>query len=58
MGIAALMIVGCNLAQAHTYPTHRRRGGATVTTTSQNDVTIDFDDDLELAFSSVGTRDR
>ncbi|MGF6410402.1 copper resistance CopC family protein [Paraburkholderia sp. 32] len=55
--IAALMIAGCNLAQAHAYPTQEAPGAGATVTTSQKDVAIDFDDGLEPAFSSIAVTD-
>ncbi|WP_027803819.1 copper resistance CopC family protein [Paraburkholderia dilworthii] len=55
--IAALLIAGCDLAQAHAYPTHEAPAAGATVTTSQKDVAIDFDDGLEPAFSSIAVTD-
>jgi len=55
--VAALMIVNCQLAQAHAYPTHQAPAAGATVTTSQKNVVIDFDDGLEPAFSSITVAD-
>jgi copper resistance protein C len=55
--LAALMIAGCQLAHAHAFPTHQAPGAGAIVSTSQKDVTIDFDDGLEPAFSSITVTD-
>ncbi|MGA7779978.1 MAG: copper resistance protein CopC [Paraburkholderia sp.] len=55
--VAALMIAGCQLAHAHAFPTHQAPGAGATVSTSQKDVTIDFDDGLEPAFSSITVTD-
>ncbi|EEA02437.1 copper resistance protein CopC [Burkholderia sp. H160] len=55
--VTALMIVNCQFAQAHAYPTHQAPAAGATVTTSQKDVVIDFDDGLEPAFSSITVRD-
>jgi methionine-rich copper-binding protein CopC len=53
LAAAALALGAAQLAWAHAYPTHQEPGaGATVTT-----ATIDFDDALEPAFSSIQVAD-
>ncbi|WP_322012839.1 copper resistance protein CopC [Paraburkholderia sp. J12] len=55
--VAALFIAACQLAHAHAYPTHQApSAGATVPAT-QKDVAIDFDDEIEPAFSSITVTD-
>jgi methionine-rich copper-binding protein CopC len=55
--VAALLIAGCQLAHAHAFPTHQAPSAGATATTSQKDVTIDFDDALEPAFSSIAVTD-
>jgi hypothetical protein len=55
--VAALLIAGCQLAQAHAYPTHKTPAAGATVATSQKDVVIDFDDSLEPAFSSITVKD-
>jgi methionine-rich copper-binding protein CopC len=55
--VAALMIAGSQLAHAHAFPTHQAPGAGSTVATSQKDVTIDFDDGLEPAFSSITVTD-
>jgi copper resistance protein C len=55
--VTALMIAGCQLAQAHAFPTHQAPGAGATVSTSQKDVAIDFDDGLEPAFSSITVTD-
>lgn len=55
--VAALMIVSCQFAQAHAYPTHQAPAAGATVTTAQTDVAIDFDDALEPSFSSITVTD-
>jgi methionine-rich copper-binding protein CopC len=55
--IAALTLGVAQLAQAHAYPTHQAPSAGSTVSTSQKDVTIDFDDGLEPAFSSITVTD-
>jgi copper resistance protein C len=50
---AALALGAAQLAWAHAYPTHQEPGAGTTVPTTQSAVTIDFDDALEPAFSSI-----
>lgn len=54
---AALTLTLAQLAHAHAYPTKQVPGAGATVTTSQKDVTIDFDDGLEPAFSSISVTD-
>jgi methionine-rich copper-binding protein CopC len=55
--VAALMIVACQFAHAHAHPTHEAPAAGAIVTTTQKDVAIDFDDELEPAFSSITVAD-
>jgi copper resistance protein C len=55
--VAAMALTVTQLAHAHAYPkTQVPTAGATVTTV-QKDVSIEFDDGLEPAFSSIAVTD-
>jgi methionine-rich copper-binding protein CopC len=54
---ALLALTLTQLAQAHAYPTKQMPGAGAAVATSQKDVAIDFDDELEPAFSSIAVTD-
>ena len=55
--VAAFALTVAQLAHAHAYPTHQAPSAGSTVTTAQKDVTIDFDDGLEPAFSSITVTD-
>lgn len=55
--VAALITGACQLAHAHAYPTHQTPSAGATVSTSQKDVSIEFDDGLEPAFSSIAVTD-
>lgn len=55
--VAAVTLTGAQLAHAHAHPTHQVPAAGSTVATSQKDVTIDFDDGLEPAFSSITVTD-
>lgn len=55
--VVALALTVAPLAHAHAYPTHQAPSAGSTVTTSIKDVTIDFDDGLEPAFSSIAVTD-
>ncbi|MBB3260054.1 hypothetical protein F4827_005126 [Paraburkholderia bannensis] len=57
LAAAALALGVAQLAWAHAYPTHQEPGAGMTVPTTQSAVTIDFDDALEPAFSSIQVAD-
>jgi methionine-rich copper-binding protein CopC len=57
LAAAALALGAAQLAWAHAYPTHQEPGAGASVPTTQSAVTIDFDDALEPAFSSIQVAD-
>ncbi|WP_322093274.1 copper resistance CopC family protein [Paraburkholderia bannensis] len=57
LAAAALALGAAQLAWAHAYPTHQEPPAGSTVTTTQSAVTIDFDDALEPAFSSIQVAD-
>ena len=55
--VPALFIGACQLAHAHAYPSHQAPSAGATVSSSQKDVSIDFDDGLEPAFSSIAVTD-
>ncbi|WP_322044917.1 copper homeostasis periplasmic binding protein CopC [Paraburkholderia sp. J67] len=58
LAAAALALGAAQLAWAHAYPTHQEPAAGANVTSAQNAVTIDFDDALEPAFSSIDVVDK
>lgn len=54
---AVLALATAPLAYAHAYPTHQAPSAGSTVPASQKDVAIDFDDELEPAFSSISVTD-
>lgn len=54
---AVLALATAPLAYAHAYPTHQAPSAGSTVAASQKDVAIDFDDELEPAFSSISVTD-
>jgi copper resistance protein C len=55
--VAALTLSITQLAHAHAYPTHQAPTAGAAVSASQKDVAIDFDENLEPAFSSITVTD-
>jgi copper resistance protein C len=55
--IAALTLSVAQFAHAHAYPTHQAPSAGAAVSATQKDVAIDFDDNLEPAFSSITVAD-
>jgi methionine-rich copper-binding protein CopC len=55
--IASAALASAQLAQAHAYPQHQVPAAGATVSTSQNEVSIEFDDGLEPAFSSIAVTD-
>ncbi|CAE6959512.1 copper resistance protein CopC [Paraburkholderia domus] len=54
---AAIALATAPLAHAHAYPTHQAPSAGSTVPALQKDVAIDFDDELEPAFSSISVTD-
>jgi copper resistance protein C len=55
--IASVAIASAQLAQAHAYPQHQAPAAGATVSSSPNEVSIEFDDGLEPAFSSIAVTD-
>lgn len=55
--IVALSLGAAPQAHAHAHPIHQAPSAGSTVATSTKDVTIDFDDGLEPAFSSIAVTD-
>jgi copper resistance protein C len=53
----ALLLGSASLAFAHAYPVKQAPGAGSSVSTAQKDVSIEFDDALEPAFSSIAVTD-
>jgi methionine-rich copper-binding protein CopC len=56
--IASVAIASAQLAQAHAYPQHQAPAAGATVSSSPNEVSIEFDDGLEPAFSSIAVTDK
>ncbi|CAG9239153.1 Protein yobA precursor [Paraburkholderia tropica] len=54
---ATVALAGAQLAWAHAYPTHQTPAAGSTVAAGQTTVAIDFDDELEPAFSSIDVTD-
>jgi methionine-rich copper-binding protein CopC len=55
--LAGFTLACAQLAYAHAYPQHQVPGAGATVGASQKDVSIDFDEGLEPAFSSIAVTD-
>lgn len=55
--VAAMVLTVAQFAHAHAYPKLQTPGAGSTVTTAQKDVSIEFDDALEPAFSKIEVHD-
>jgi methionine-rich copper-binding protein CopC len=54
---AALFLLAAQVAHAHAFPKHQTPDAGATVNASPHEVSIEFDDGLEAAFSSIGVTD-
>ncbi|MGI4981966.1 MAG: copper resistance CopC family protein [Janthinobacterium lividum] len=55
--VAALILTGARLANAHAHPTQQAPSAGQTLASAPREVAIDFDEDVEAAFTSIAVTD-